>query len=205
VAGGIAHTGRCAEAGLSRSSRNREPTLEKAPFAAHDGIGWSAEIGAPDADRPGIDHTRLEETMNVKSILESKGRQVHTIGPNETLVVAIKHLTDRKIGALVVTEGDRKIVGILSERDIVRVLAKHGTSALDQQVRQAMTAKVKICNETHTINQVMEIMTQGRFRHLPIEKNGQLDGIISIGDVVKKRIEEVEREAEEIKQYIATA
>ncbi|MDW6022723.1 CBS domain-containing protein [Mesorhizobium sp. BAC0120] len=143
--------------------------------------------------------------MNVKAILEGKGRDVHTIGPNQTLAQAIKQLTDHKIGALVVTNGDRKVIGILSERDIVRVLAKHGASALDQSVRQAMTAKVNICNENHTINQVMEIMTEGRFRHLPVEKNGQLDGIISIGDVVKKRIEEVEREAEDIKQYIATA
>jgi CBS domain-containing protein len=147
----------------------------------------------------------LEEEMNVKAILEGKGHDVYTIGPNQTLTEAIKELTDHKIGALVVTNGDRKVIGILSERDIVRVLAKHGASALDQSVRQSMTAKVNICNETHTINQVMEIMTQGRFRHLPVEKNGQLDGIISIGDVVKKRIEEVEREAEEIKQYIATA
>jgi CBS domain-containing protein len=143
--------------------------------------------------------------MNVKAILEGKGRSVQTIGPNETLAAAIKSLADHRIGALVVTNGDRKIAGILSERDIVRVIAKHGHAALEQSVRQAMTAKVKSCNESHTINQVMELMTQGRFRHLPVEKNGQLDGIISIGDVVKKRIEEVEREAEEIKQYIATA
>lgn len=143
--------------------------------------------------------------MNVKAILEGKGRAVETIGPNDTLAQAIGRLAERRIGALVVTNGDRKIIGILSERDIVRVMARQGAEALDQQVRQVMTAKVKICNENHTINQVMEIMTQGRFRHLPVEKNGQLDGIISIGDVVKKRIEEVEREAEEIKQYIATA
>ena len=143
--------------------------------------------------------------MNVKAILEDKGRGVYTIGPNQTLTEAINELADNRIGALVVTNGDRKVIGILSERDIVRVLAKHGASALDQSVRQAMTAKVNICNENHTINQVMEIMTQGRFRHLPVEKNGQLDGIISIGDVVKKRIEEVERETEEIKHYIATA
>ena len=143
--------------------------------------------------------------MNVRSILDAKGHSVQTIGPNETLAEAINRLTEHKIGALVVTNGDRKVVGILSERDIVRMVAKHGASALEQGVRQAMTAKVKICNENHTINQVMEIMTQGRFRHLPVEKNGQLDGIISIGDVVKKRIEEVEREAEEIRQYIATA
>lgn len=143
--------------------------------------------------------------MNVKAILDAKGRNVTTIGPNETLAQAIARLAELRIGALVVTNGDRKIIGILSERDIVRVMAKHGASALDESVRQTMTAKVKSCSESHTINQVMEIMTQGRFRHLPVEKNGQLEGIISIGDVVKKRIEEVEREAEEIKQYIATA
>lgn len=143
--------------------------------------------------------------MNVRAILEAKGRNVLTIGPNETLAQAIKKLAEHRIGALVVTNGDRKVIGILSERDIVRVMAKLGAPALEQSVRQAMTSKVNICNESHTINQVMEIMTQGRFRHLPVEKDGQLDGIISIGDVVKKRIEEVEREAEEIKQYIATA
>jgi CBS domain-containing protein len=143
--------------------------------------------------------------MNVKAILEAKGRKVFTIGPNDTLAQAIGTLAEHRIGALVVTNGDGKVIGIISERDVVRVLAKHGAAALDQNVRQVMTAKVNICNENHTINQVMEIMTQGRFRHLPVEKDGQLDGIISIGDVVKKRIEEIEREAEEIKQYIATA
>lgn len=143
--------------------------------------------------------------MNVKAILEGKGRAVETVSPNDKLSAAVAKLAERRIGAVVVTNGDRKIAGILSERDIVRVLGKHGAAGLDQSVRDVMTAKVKTCNETHTINQVMEIMTQGRFRHLPVEKNGQLDGIISIGDVVKKRIEEVEREAEEIKQYIATA
>ena len=76
---------------------------------------------------------------------------------------------------------------------------------MSQSVRNAMTAKVRSCNESSSVNEVMEIMTRGRFRHLPVEKNGQLDGIISIGDVVKRRIEDVEREAEEIKQYIATA
>ena len=128
-----------------------------------------------------------------------------TIGPNEKLSEAIRMLAERRIGALVVTNGDRKIVGILSERDIVRTIAKSGHEALEHPVREAMTAKVKICNEHHTVNEVMEIMTLGRFRHLPVERDGMLDGIISIGDVVKRRIEDVEREAEEIKQYIATA
>jgi CBS domain-containing protein len=142
--------------------------------------------------------------MNVNAILEDKGRAVETIGPDVALTVAIGRLAERRIGALVVTNDDRKVIGILSERDIVRALGEHGASALNQSVRQAMTAKVKLCTEEHTINQVMEIMTTGRFRHLPVEKNGQLDGIISIGDVVKKRIEEVEHEAEEIIHYIAS-
>ncbi|MGE0501825.1 MAG: CBS domain-containing protein [Rhizobiaceae bacterium] len=143
--------------------------------------------------------------MNVKAILEQKGHEVFTIGPNELLAEAIRILAEHKIGALVVTNGDRKIVGIISERDIVRMVAKDGGGALDHTVRSAMTAKVKICNEQHTVNEVMEIMTRGRFRHLPVEKNGQLDGLISIGDVVKKRIEAVELEAEQIRTYISTA
>jgi CBS domain-containing protein len=143
--------------------------------------------------------------MTVKAILEKKGRDVFTLGPNEKLTEAIRILTEQRIGALVITNGDRKIVGILSERDIVRVIAREGAAALEQSVRAAMTPKVNICNENHTVNEVMEIMTKGRFRHLPVEKDGMLDGIVSIGDVVKHRIEDVEREVEEIRAYIATA
>ncbi|MBD0416602.1 CBS domain-containing protein [Oryzicola mucosus] len=143
--------------------------------------------------------------MTVKAILEKKGHDVYTLGPNEPLMAAVKILADHRIGALVVTNGDRKIIGILSERDVVRVLGKEGPGALEKSVRDVMTPKVKICNENHTVNELMEIMTQGRFRHLPVEKEGFLDGIVSIGDIVKRRIEDVEREAEEIKQYIATA
>jgi CBS domain-containing protein len=114
-------------------------------------------------------------------------------------------LAENRIGALVVTNGDAKILGILSERDIVRILARAGTACLDQAVRDVMTPKVSICNENHTVIEVMEIMTKGRFRHLPVERDGRLHGIISIGDVVKRRIEEAEREAEQIREYIATA
>ena len=142
--------------------------------------------------------------MTVKSILEQKGHDVFTLGPTEKLTEAIKILAEQRIGALVITNGDRKIVGILSERDIVRVIAREGASALEQTVRAAMTPKVNICNENHTVNELMEIMTKGRFRHLPVEKDGMLDGIVSIGDVVKRRIEDVEREAAEIRAYIAT-
>lgn len=143
--------------------------------------------------------------MTVKAILEGKGHDVFTLGPNEKLSEAIRILSENRIGALVITNGDRKIVGILSERDIVRVVARHGAGALDLTVRAAMTPKVKICNENHTVNEIMEIMTSGRFRHLPVERDGLLYGIVSIGDVVKRRIEDAEREAEEIRAYIATA
>ena len=143
--------------------------------------------------------------MTVKAILERKGYDVLTFDPNGKLADAIRVLAEHRVGALVITNGDRKIVGILSERDVVRVVAQQGAVALELSVREAMTPKVKICNENHTVNEIMEIMTTGRFRHLPVEKDGLLHGIISIGDVVKRRIEDVEREAEEIRAYIATA
>jgi CBS domain-containing protein len=145
-----------------------------------------------------------EDAMTVKAILAQKGHDVFTLGPDEKLAEAIHKLAAHRVGALVVTNEEGRIVGIISERDIVRVMAAHGASALDMGVRDGMTAKVKICHE-HTITEVMEVMTAGRFRHLPVEKDGRLDGIISIGDVVKRRIEDAEREAEEIKAYIATA
>ncbi len=143
--------------------------------------------------------------MTVRSILEAKGSAVVTLGPNETLGEAVRLLAEHRIGALVVTNGDSRIIGILSERDIVRCLARDGAGALHGSVRAAMTPKVNICNENHSVHEVMEIMTRGRFRHLPVERDGQLCGIVSIGDVVKRRIDDAEREAEEIKQYIATA
>ena len=143
--------------------------------------------------------------MTVRLILEEKGRDVVTLEPHATLAQAAQLLGARRIGAVVVTAGDRKIRGILSERDIVRAVGELGTEALSLTVDKAMTAKVSTCREANTVNEVMEIMTRGRFRHLPVEKDGLLDGIISIGDVVKLRIEEVEREAEQIREYIATA
>ncbi len=143
--------------------------------------------------------------MNVKTILDEKGHDVVTISPDAKLSEAADILAKNRIGAVVVTDGKGKILGILSERDVVRAVAEDGGSALENAVSGAMTASVKVCNETHTVYQLMEIMTRGRFRHLPVEKDGLIDGIISIGDVVKKRIEQVEREAEEIRTYIATA
>lgn len=143
--------------------------------------------------------------MTVKSILDEKGRDVVTLGPDVTLADAIGLLAEKRIGAVVVTDGDGRILGILSERDIVRTIGQAGAGALGLRVSEAMTAKVTTCRETHTVNHVMEVMTRGRFRHLPVERNGRLDGIVSIGDVVKRRIEMVEREADQIREYIATA
>jgi CBS domain-containing protein len=143
--------------------------------------------------------------MTVRAILDVKGREVVTIAASKTLNDAAALLAEKRIGAVVVLSGDERISGILSERDIVRAVADEGAAALDKPVSSVMTARVKVCRENHTVNEVMQIMTQGRFRHLPVEKDGRLAGIISIGDVVKRRIEEVEREAEEIRTYIATA
>ncbi len=143
--------------------------------------------------------------MLVKNILAEKGSEVVTIGPDSSLADAVSLLADKRIGAIVVTKGEGRIAGILSERDIVRMLGAEGPSMLQKPLSSAMTSKVKVCHEDNTINQVMEIMTAGRFRHLPVERDGKLVGIISIGDVVKKRIEEVEHEAQEIRNYIATA
>ena len=141
--------------------------------------------------------------MTVKQILDQKGRDVVTVSPDMGTGEAVRFLADNKIGAVVVTGAGGKIAGILSERDIVRAVASIGGDALGKPISSIMTSKVTTCGEDHTVNQVMELMTNGRFRHLPVEKDGTLIGIISIGDVVRRRIEDVEREAEEIKAYIA--
>ncbi|MEK1853304.1 MAG: CBS domain-containing protein [Phyllobacterium sp.] len=143
--------------------------------------------------------------MTVKLILERKGYDVFSTTPETTLGDAIVMLAKHKIGAIVVCDEKKVIKGILSERDVVRALAADGADALWKPISQTMTIKVSVCSERHTINQVMEMMTRGRFRHLPVEKDGRLHGLVSIGDVVKLRIEEVERESEDIRSYIATA
>jgi CBS domain-containing protein len=142
--------------------------------------------------------------MTVAAILAEKGRDVLTIVAAETLADAVQILGTRRIGALVVVEGGDRIVGILSERDIVRALAG-GAEALGHPVSSVMTRNVMTCSDGETIDSVMSRMTKGRFRHLPVAEEGRLTGIISIGDVVKARIEQVEREAEEMRAYIATA
>ncbi|ANK91761.1 MULTISPECIES: CBS domain-containing protein [Rhizobium] len=141
-------------------------------------------------------------TSSVKAILDLKGRDVITAGPNTTVAEAAAILSKKKIGAIVVVGMENRISGMFTERDLVHAIAKHGKDSLDQPLSQVMTSKVYRCHEETTVNELMELMTSRRFRHVPVESNGKLAGIISIGDVVKSRIAEVEREAEDIKAYI---
>ena len=142
--------------------------------------------------------------MTVARIIADKGRNVVTTSAKATLADIAATLSEKRIGAVVVMEKDA-IKGIVSERDIVRAVARHGGAGLAMSAAEWMTAKVVTCKPADTINDVMQKMTSGRFRHLPVVENGKLAGIVSIGDVVKKRIEDVEREADQIREYIATA
>ena len=143
--------------------------------------------------------------MTVKTILSAKGGEVVTIEPNASLATAVKRLVERNIGALVVTGADRRIVGILSERDIVHALATQGAAALDQKLSEVMTRNVMTCSQSDTISSVMEWMTEGKFRHLPVVEQNRLVGIVSIGDIVKQRLQEMEREQSALRDYIQTA
>lgn len=143
--------------------------------------------------------------MTVRDILALKGSQVLTIEPTATLATAVRMLAQRRIGALVVTGADHRIVGIVSERDIVRVLGEKGTAVLDTPVAEVMTRKVVTCGPSETIAEIMERMTGGKFRHIPVVEQGQLAGIVSIGDVVKARLSELEHEHDALREYIRTA
>ncbi|CAH0340636.1 CBS domain-containing protein [Rhizobium sp. CECT 9324] len=142
-------------------------------------------------------------TASARSILEQKGRDVVTVGPSVTLGEAAHILEENKIGAVVVVGMENRIVGIFTERDVVRAIGQNGRDAFDQQISTLMTANVYRCREDTSVNELMEMMSARRFRHVPVEDNGKLSGIISIGDVVKSRIREIETEAEQIKAYIA--
>ena len=142
--------------------------------------------------------------MTVRAVLGSKGHQVISVSPDAKLSAAVKILAERRIGAVMVMSG-QKIEGILSERDVVRVLGKRGAAVLEEPVRSVMTSKVITCHESDTVGAIMEIMTSGKFRHLPVVENDRIVGLISIGDVVKWRVAEYEREQEALQDYIKTA
>jgi CBS domain-containing protein len=142
--------------------------------------------------------------MNVAMILKAKGRAVTTARPDATLLDVSAKLAAKKIGALVIVGEQGRVVGIMSERDVIRAIGEKGAAALDAPVSEFMTRHVVSAQESQTIDELMSTMTQGRFRHLPIIEDDALVGIISIGDVVKHHIAEVELEVSAMRGYLAT-
>lgn len=142
--------------------------------------------------------------MTVSVIVANKGRKVVSIEANASLAEAVRLLAEKRIGAAVILGADRRLAGIISERDIVRVLAERGAAVLDEPVNRTMTRKVESCNESETVSQIMQRMTEGKFRHMPVVDQGQVVGVVSIGDVVKYRLHEMERESTAMRDYIMT-
>ena len=141
--------------------------------------------------------------MQVRELLRRKGSDVVTITPSATVSAALALLDERRVGAVVVSADERRVDGILSERDIVRRLARDGAATLDQPVGDLMTADVVTCTPDDTVDQLMATMTDGRFRHVPVTDVGLLAGIISIGDVVNARVRELEQETHHLTNYIS--
>ncbi|PCI03398.1 MAG: inosine-5-monophosphate dehydrogenase [Hyphomicrobiales bacterium] len=142
--------------------------------------------------------------MTVSAILAEKGTSVFTANKSSSITQIIHLLAKNKIGSIVITDETGSVCGIVSERDIVRDIAIAGTDALDADVSNCMTAEVISCTRHDTISHVMAVMTEHRFRHMPVVEDGKLLGLVSIGDVVKRKIEDTEREAEEMRSYIAS-
>ncbi len=140
--------------------------------------------------------------MFVSDILAQKGGLVFTVTPGTSVAQLSQQLSARRIGSVLVLDGEGSVAGIVSERDLVRALASHGAKAMELEARQVMTRDVVTCDPDDSIDQVMQTMTQGRFRHLPVVRHGELLGLVSIGDVVKARLEETKHETEALKAYI---
>jgi CBS domain-containing protein len=146
-----------------------------------------------------------EVPMNVETILRAKGGAVATIRPDETVGAVVEMLISRNVGALVVSDDGESVVGIISERDIVHGLANRGADLLSLEVAEVMTRHVVTCSLSDTVDQLMAEMTNRRIRHFPVVQDGRLRGIVSIGDVVKSRLDEVEYEASSLRSFIAGA
>jgi CBS domain-containing protein len=142
--------------------------------------------------------------MNVAAILKSKGRAVSTVRPETTLLEVSQKLAQKKIGAIVIVGDGGALAGIISERDVIRAISEHGPDALKLPASRVMTKAVVSCTEMSPIDDLMELMTKGRFRHLPVVEDDKLVGIVSIGDVVKNHIAEVEMEVTAMRGYLAT-
>jgi CBS domain-containing protein len=141
--------------------------------------------------------------MRIADILRSKGNTVATVAPTATLADLIGELAKYNVGALPVVDADGRLVGIVSERDVVRQLHAHGPDVLHVQISEFMTAGVTTCSPGDKVADLARIMTAGRFRHLPVLVDGELAGIVSIGDLVKARIDLLESEREQLQSYIA--
>lgn len=140
--------------------------------------------------------------MTIASILNEKGNDVFTIKLPKTLLEVCSTLREHKIGAILIVDENDKLAGILSERDIVRRLADNGPEALKSDAADCMTSNVVTCAPEDTIQTAMARMSQGRFRHIPVLNDGKLSGMVSIGDLVKRRIADAEKEAEDLKNYL---
>ena len=140
--------------------------------------------------------------MFVSDILAQKGGLVFTVTPGTSIAQLSQQLSTRRIGSVLVLDGEGSVAGIVSERDLVRAMASHGAKAMELEARQVMTRDVVTCDPDDSIDQVMQTMTSGRFRHLPVVRHGELLGLVSIGDVVKARLEETKYETEALKAYI---
>jgi CBS domain-containing protein len=187
------------DAALHKMVQTRRRELGADPNISDDALTAAGRVPAEQLER------EREAIMTVSTILGEKGREVVTIEPGANLAAAAKLLAEKRIGAVLVLGADRRLVGIMSERDIVQALAARGVAAFDEPVSQTMTRKVETCNESETIGSIMERMTNGKFRHVPVIEQGRLVGIISIGDVVKHRLQEIERESAAMRDYILTA
>ncbi len=140
--------------------------------------------------------------MFVSDILAQKGTSVHAVPPTASVAEVSQQLSARRIGSVLVIDGDGSVQGILSERDVVRALASDGAAALALEVSRIMTREVATCDPDDTIEEVMQSMTSGRFRHVPVVRHGELLGLVSIGDVVKARLAEARHETEALRAYI---
>ena len=143
--------------------------------------------------------------MTVGLVLSKKGREIFTVSPNTKMRDVVKILAEKHIGALLITGQDGAMEGIVSERDVVRALADHGTEVMDAQVSRFMTRDVVTATEDESVIRVAQKMTSGRFRHMPVIAGGRLAGIVSVGDAIKYRLEQMEAEQSALRAYIATA
>lgn len=142
--------------------------------------------------------------MDIESILAVKGRAVSTIRPEARLAEAARRMREERIGALVISDDGKRILGIISDRGVMHAIVEHGVGVMDQPVESVMAREVVTCTPRDRVGSLMRLMTDRRIRHIPVvDAKGELYGLISIGDVVKHRLDEVQREAEAMREYIS--